>query len=158
MLVEIFLDDTVLQHAAERQREAARRPGQPLGHDKVGGEHQRGAERERREAAAEMDERHAPAIDQEDARGGGDERQQHGERGAMGGGGDGDQHDQAATLGPAERVAAQQQEIERQHAEAAENVGEQDRGQPGQGGERRDSAAMTPSTSSGLRRARARAT
>ncbi len=53
MLVEIFLDDAVLQHAAEREREAARRPGQPLGHDKVGGEHQHGAERERREAAAE---------------------------------------------------------------------------------------------------------
>ena len=79
----------------------------------------------------------------------GKQRQQHGQRRAVRGGGDRDQHDQADALAAAQRFAAQQQEIKRQHAEPAEDIGEQDRGQPGQGGERPQSAAMMPSRSSG---------
>ena len=44
MVVEIFIDDAILQHAAERQRKAARRPCQAFGDRVIGGEHYDGAE------------------------------------------------------------------------------------------------------------------
>ena len=44
VLVEVFLDDAVLQHAAERQRESAGRPRHLLGHDVIGGERHHNAE------------------------------------------------------------------------------------------------------------------
>ena len=77
------------------------------------------------------------AVDQTEQRGGCQQRAHHRDGGAMRRRSDGAQHDQADPLGAGERIAAHQQEIQRQHAQAAEDVGEQDRGQERQRGEDR---------------------
>ncbi len=141
VLVEIFLDDAVLQHAAERQRKAARRPGQPPGDRIVGGKHQHGAERQRDDAVAEPARRHALAGDEREQRAADEQAGQQREGRAVRRRRDRDQHDEPDALAAPQPLAAQQQQIQRQHAEPAENVGEQDGGEPGQGGdygERRD--------------------
>ena len=57
MIGEIARDDAVLQHAAERQRDAAGRPGQPSGSDEIRATQHQRAERQRRGAAGDAAER-----------------------------------------------------------------------------------------------------
>ena len=64
VLGEIARDDAVLQHAAEQQRGAARRPGEPAGGGEIAADHHDGAERKRGDRAADAGERHAGAGDQ----------------------------------------------------------------------------------------------
>ena len=137
VLVEIFRDDAVLQHAAEREREAARRPGQPLGHGIIGGKHQGDAERERDQAAPDAGARGMRRRSNRNSATPASSSASSTASVALWVAADtAMSSDQRDALAAAERLAAQQQQIERQHAKPGENIGEQDRGQPGQGGDR----------------------
>ena len=72
---------------------------------------------------------------QRDDGGDGGEREHDGERCAVRGGGYRGERHEADAFGRFQRRVAQQQKIEREHAKAGENVGEQNGGQPGQRGE-----------------------
>ena len=67
--------------------------------------------------------------------GDGGEPHQHGERPAMGCAGIGHQRHQPGALALAQRIVAQQQQIECEHGEPGKNVGEQDGREPRQSGE-----------------------
>ena len=143
MVVEVAVDDAVLKHAAERQREAAGRPGEPAGDDVVGAEQHHRAERHARRRRARC--RAAAPIRKipPRQRGGGDQRQDHGEGRAVGRDRERDQRDQRDALEAPQRVVGEDQKMHRQHGEAGEDVGQQDAGQPrqrGQAGQRRGDA------------------
>ena len=150
MVGEISLDDAVLQHAAEGEREAARGPGQAPGDQSIGGEHQRGAEHERRAARAEPREGMRLRSTSPTEAAAAMSAEQHGERRAVGSGGDGDQRMRpmrsrgqacrraaAADKAPARR-ARQKMSVSRMAVSQGRVVSS-------------ESAAMTPSRSSGRR-------
>ena len=132
MLGEIARDDAGLQHAAERDRAAARRPGEAAGDRVVGGKQQRDARHDREAAAARPANGTVPRRDERHQQSGGEQRQQHRQRRGVGRGRERDQGDQRPAFPARERFGAQHHEIERQHREACEDVGEQRAHDPGQ--------------------------
>ena len=80
----------------------------------------------------------------------GQKREQHRQRRAVGGGREGNQDDERGALPARKRLGAQHHEIEREHAEPGENVGEQDardprqRGRDRQHGDRAQQHERTP--------------
>ncbi len=64
MVVEIFIDDAVLQHASERQRETAWRPGETFRHHKIRGKDKHAAKREREHPIANARKRQLPTAGQ----------------------------------------------------------------------------------------------
>ena len=143
MVFEILIDDAILQHASERQSESRRasRPDvSPLQNPRQRRARSQGAARARRFQCARAE---VARLDEPDENSGEDQCQQHGDGGAMGRRRDCDQCDQRKALTAVEVSGSQQQEIESEHAEPGKNVREQDRGQPGQGGDRRQTAMMT---------------
>ena len=113
MLVEIARDDAVLQHAAERQREAARRPGETAGD----GDSWRPSSRAAPSASATAPMPRGDAAGGRDRsaqpeRGGDDQRQQHREGRAVGGDRERDQRDERDALAArAARRRAKHQQI-----------------------------------------------
>jgi len=140
MLGQITRHDAVLQHAAERQCDAARRPGEAAGHRVVGGEQHHGAEDEGSGAARRSGERYRAAPCQEYRECRRQKSQQQHQGGAVACSREGHQHDQTDAFTGAERVAANHEEVEREHTEPGEHVGQQNSGEPGQGGGQRQYA------------------
>ena len=106
--------------------------------DIIGGKYHDGAERERDHGRGQC----ATSVRRLRStsrykRGDDQQPEQHREGGAMGRGGDRDQREQAEAFARAQSVRRAAAGVEREHAEPGEDVGEQDRGQPGQGGEGR---------------------
>ncbi len=133
MVGEKARDDAVLQHPPERQPDPARRPGDLSGDDEVRGEQQEGGQHHRGDTAGKSGERHDAAAKQRGDGGAEDERELDGERGAVGRAGEGGEHDERQSLPGRERLGAQDHEIEREHAETGEDVGEQDTRDPREG-------------------------
>lgn len=77
------------------------------------------------------------AVNEQEQNGGDDQPNQQKQRRTVRGGRYSDQQDQAETFTALEQVAVYQQKIKRQDAEAAEDVGDQERGQPWQYGHQR---------------------
>jgi hypothetical protein len=78
VIVEIAIDDAVLQHPAEGERQPAGRPGEAAAHRVIGGEHQQRAKDKHDEAVTEPRERNALVADQTPNSGGEQHRNQDG--------------------------------------------------------------------------------
>src|SRR5262249_13097663 len=132
MVVEIALDDSILQHAAESNPEAARRPGQLPRKSKVCREQHRRAGREC--PASGKKHRHTPTIRRQQAKNGKPQNNdEYCKRRAVAGGGKGGQKKQADSLAAPEIRLMIDQQIECKHAYAGENVSEKRARQEWQG-------------------------
>ena len=129
MVVEIALDDSILQHAAEGNSEAARRPGELSRESEIGREqHGRsGCDRTAggKEPLPGTQARQPPQHRNSKHQHG----KQHRQRGAVGGRGKGDEQEQPDLLQPAEIRPVKDQEVQRKHAQPDENVGQQSAGE-----------------------------
>ena len=132
MVVEIAGDDAVLQHAAERQAVAARRPGDGFADDIIRAEQHDGAEHQCGRHGREPRARHELGIEPGQQQRRGAEPKQHRKGGAMGRARKRNEHHQRVALAPRHAIAVPHQRVQRQHGETGKNVGREHARQPRQ--------------------------
>src|SRR5262249_31919517 len=122
MVVEVALDDSILQHAAEGNAEAARRPGELPRQGEIRREQHR---RSRGNGAAGGEKRAqgAKARDKQNWNGNNPDREEHHERRAVRGRGEGDEHKKPNPLQACENRTMKDQEVKRKDAQPGEDVG-----------------------------------